>query len=265
MLEQVRTSLKARFEERLVDELLEAYEDAKRRFHAGDLGPNAVAGGRFCEAAFRILQEAIFGAGKSTPLGQQLTRVDQLMGQLAQSRSQSPVVQHAFQQDSIGLHIPRALRVIYDVRNNRDAAHLGDNIDPNQQDATLVVSVIDWVLAELLRLFHNVSADRAQRIVQDLVTRTVPTIQDFDGFPRVLKTGLQTHQYLLILLYHFGARGAQWHELIQYIPPRMKPNLQSNLRQMDEDHNYIHFHRDTGFYEITANGLKYVDEKGLVD
>jgi hypothetical protein len=40
--------------------------------------------------------------------------------------------------DSIRLHIPRTFRVIYDIRNKRDAAHLGDGIDPNLQDSTLV-------------------------------------------------------------------------------------------------------------------------------
>src|SRR2546430_7144076 len=90
------------------------------------------------------------------------------------------------QPDSVRLHIPRALRVVYDVRNNRDAAHLSDGIDPNVQDSTLVVSILDWVLAEFVRLFHDVSPDDARRIVEDLVTRSAPAIQDFAGYLKVL-------------------------------------------------------------------------------
>ena len=41
----------------LVDELLLSYEEAKRNFHLGGHRLNAVEGGRFCEAAFRILQQ----------------------------------------------------------------------------------------------------------------------------------------------------------------------------------------------------------------
>jgi hypothetical protein len=84
--------------------------------------------------------------------------------------------------DSIRLHIPRAIRVVYDIRNKRDAAHLADDIDPNLQDATLVISNLDWILAEFIRLYHNVSADEAQKIIEGLVARKVPVIEDFDGF-----------------------------------------------------------------------------------
>ena len=38
----------------LVDELLETYTEAKRRYHLGDLRPQEVEGGRFSEAVFRF-------------------------------------------------------------------------------------------------------------------------------------------------------------------------------------------------------------------
>lgn len=265
MLEVIRKSLKVSFNGQVVDELLEAYEDAKRRFYAGDLGPNAVAGGRFCEAAFRLLEEAVRGVGNFTALAGSLPRVDTLMGQLASLRTNSPIFALTWQQDSVGLHIPRALRIIYDIRNNRDAAHLADNFDPNQQDATLVVSVLDWVMAEFIRLSHNVSADRAQQIVQDLITRKVPVIQDFNGYPKVLKTGLSTEQFLLALLYYRGARGALWHELHKWMPRQKLSYLQAVLRQLVEDSNRVHFNENIGVYEITAVGRQYVEKNKLLD
>src|SRR5206468_8257346 len=121
--------------------------------------------------------------------------------------------------DSIRLHIPRALRVVYDIRNKRDAAHLADDIDPNRQDATLVTSVLDWVLAEFVRLSHNVSADEAQRIIEELVTRQVPAIQDFAGFLKVLRPGLRASDHLLLLLYQRGHDGATLDELSGWSRP----------------------------------------------
>ena len=194
-----------------------------------------------------------------------MPRVDSLIGRLATDRVKSQIFTHTWQQDSVGLHIPRSLRIIYDIRNKRDAAHLADSIDPNTQDATLIISVLDWVLAEFVRLSHNVSADQAQKIVQDLVTRNVPIIQDFSGHPKILKTGLNTDQTILLLLYHCGARGAQWHELHNWIPRQKLSNLQSSLRQLVEDHNRAHFHADTGVYEITAAGMQYVEKNKLLD
>ena len=265
MLDVIRKSLKTKFDNRLVDELLEAYEEAKQCFYAGDLGPNAVAGGRFCEAAFRLLEEAVNSPGNVTSLGETLPSVDTLLGRLASNRANSTIFDQAWHQDSVGLHIPRALRIIYDIRNNRDVAHLADNIDPNQQDATLVVSVLDWVMAEFLRLTHNVTADHAQKIVQDLVTRKLPIVQDFDGHPKLLKTGLDSRHTILVLLYYRGAQGAQWHELHKWLPHKIQSSLQSALRQIVEDYNYVHFDEATGYFKITATGTQYVENKRLQD
>jgi len=146
--------------ERLVDELLESYEEAKRRFHLRDLRPQEVEGGRFSEAVFRVLQHLC--GQQVTPLGKTLPKVDKLLVQFENA---------AGQPDAVRIHIPRTLKLIYDIRNKRDAAHLGDEIDPNLQDATLVIGNMDWVVAELVRLHHNVGPDEAQRIIEDLVTK----------------------------------------------------------------------------------------------
>ena len=136
-----------------------AYVEAKRRYYLGDHRPQEVEGGRFSEAVFRVLQHLT--GQPVTPLGKTLPSADQLLNRL-QNATSAP--------DAIRLHIPRTLKLIYDVRNKRDAAHLGDGIDPNLQDATLVIGNMDWVMAELVRLHHGVTADEAQRIIEDLVT-----------------------------------------------------------------------------------------------
>ena len=109
----------------LVDELIDAFAEAKRRFYRDDLRPSAIEGGRFAEAVFRVLEWAT--TSKYLPLGKTLPSVDKLLASL----------QNASGPESVRLHIPRTLRVIYDIRNKRDVAHLGDGIDPNQQGIEL--------------------------------------------------------------------------------------------------------------------------------
>ena len=77
----VHTSLSKAFERKLVDELLEAYAEAKRNYYLGGLRLSEVEGGRFCEAAFRMLQQT--ATGKFLPLGRQL-KTDDLIDDLAQ-------------------------------------------------------------------------------------------------------------------------------------------------------------------------------------
>ena len=70
MLETISKSLKTHFDDKLVDELLSAYQDAKHNSFLGGLRLSAVEGGRFCEAALRMLQHVT--TGTFTPLGHAL-------------------------------------------------------------------------------------------------------------------------------------------------------------------------------------------------
>ena len=67
---EVAAQLGATLPSKLVDALLEAHCEAKRNFHLGGLRLSEVEGGRFCEAAFRILE--FVAAGSYTPLGKPL-------------------------------------------------------------------------------------------------------------------------------------------------------------------------------------------------
>src|SRR5258708_1906683 len=197
----------------------------------------------------RMLQQATTGG--FTPLGQQIDS-DRLFKQLRE-------IPRGTQPDSIRLNIPRVLRVVYDIRNGRNTAHLGDGIDPNLQDATLVISNLDWVLAEFVRLYHDVDADEAQRIVDGLVARAVPAVPDFNGFLKVLKPGLLASPYVLLLLYECGTRVASLGEIETWVRPTMRSNLKATLRRLVHDKAFVH--DDGRRYYITKLGLEEVEEK----
>lgn len=253
MAGQVRQGLIGSLDVGLVDELLLAHQEAKRNFYLGGLRLSAVEGGRFCEAAFRLLQQRTKGAFE--PLGKQLD-TDALVRQLASL----PATQEP---DSVRLHIPRALRVVYDVRNKRDNAHLADGIDPNLQDAGLVVSILDWVLAEFVRLYHAVLPNVAQDMVANIVTRVAPAIEDFDGFLKVLRTDLGASNFVLLLLYQKGAQGATRQELESWVRPRMRRNLRRTLSSLEHDKAYVHAGGNA--FRITRSGQNHVEARHLMD
>lgn len=241
----------AQHDAKLVDELLAAYQDTKRNYHAGQLRISEVEGGRFCEAAFRILEERT--TGKFTPLSRRLD-IERLMSQL----SSVPQSSHP---DSIRLHIPRVLRVVYDIRNSRDAAHLADSIDPNVQDATLVISCLDWVLAELVRLHHTVSPEDAQRMVQNLVRRSSPAVESFNGHLKVLKADLPASDLVLLLLYTKGPEGATTTEIRKWIRPSMRKNLARTIERLRDERSLVHSEGRT--HVITATGVQEVEKRNL--
>ncbi|MFL5962201.1 MAG: hypothetical protein ACJ757_04845 [Gaiellaceae bacterium] len=250
----IRASLIAAYDAAVIDELLAAYEEAKTNYYLGGLRLSAVEGGRFAEAAFRMLQQET--TGKFTPLGKTLTRTDKLIEDLEKLPSSA-------HPESVRIHIPRALRVVYDIRNKRDAAHLADGIDPNLQDATLVVGTLDWILAEFIRLHHSVSANQAQTLVEELVTRVAPVVQDFGGFLKLLNPKLGATDQALVLLYQRGAIGAEFSELEQWVSPKSRKNLRRTLHAIVHGKAFAHQTGDR--YTITRTGQQDVERRKLVD
>jgi hypothetical protein len=121
--------------------------------------------------------------------------------------------------------------------------------------------VLSWVLAEFLRLYHEVSAGEAQAIVDDISTRSAPVIQEFGDFPRVLRTDLRAGDFVLVLLYHADSEGALYSQLCEWVRPSMVKHLRRTLRTLD-DNAYIH--QAGGSFIITLTGKQYVEDKALI-
>ncbi|MGA3012181.1 MAG: hypothetical protein ABSD72_18140 [Terracidiphilus sp.] len=249
----IKSSLIARFPTKLVDELIECYTEQKKNFYLGRMRPNEVEGGRFAEAAFRMLQHA---AGLAvTPLGTQLD-TEGIIRSLANLAPTSAT-------DSIRLHIPRTLRVIYDIRNKRDAAHLGDGIDPNLQDSSFVSAAIDWVLAEFVRLAKGIPPDKALALVKAITVRRIPAVEEFGGFLKTLRPSLGPSDRILLLLFHCADSGAKANELSGWLKPQQRANLKRTLTQLEHDKDYIVF--SGGKYQITRRGIFAIESRQLVE
>jgi hypothetical protein len=249
----IRSALLNGFPQKLVDELLECHSEQRRNLLLGNLRPNEVEGGRFAEAAFRMLEHA--AGWTPTPIGTQLN-TDALISRLARI----PVGQA---NESVRLHIPRTLRVIYDIRNKRDAAHLADGIDPNLQDSTLVAGAANWVLAELVRVAGGIAPDEAFRLVEAITVRRIPAVEDFDGFLKTLRPTLGPSDRVLLLLYHRADAGATPAELLPCLKPTQRPNLPRTLKQLEHESDLVV--QASGRYKITRRGIREIERKNLIE
>jgi hypothetical protein len=119
------------------------------------------------------------------------------------------------------------------------------------------------VLAELVRLYHGVSADQAQKIIEDLVEKDVPAIQEIDGHPTIL-SDLQPREQALLLLYRAGAAGATLDELVAWLRLDRKDHLKNRLLKLDDDKLVLH-HPASKRFHITTRGVKYVEERKLAE
>lgn len=237
----------------LADEVIEGYAETKRRYYLGDHRPTAVEGGRFCEAVTRVLEHELFG--KYTKFGKTLPSLDE-------NRLRT-FAQASHPNESIRRHVPKALYFVYGIRNTRDIAHLGDGIDPNFQDATLVVNALDWIMAELVRIYHTVTPDEAHAIITDLVTREVPVIEEIDGQP-VCSKDLTVGEQILVFLYRAGRDvGLGISELQRQMRHNNKSNLTTAVKRLDGK-GLVLLHPQTKKAHITSKGMADVEARRLV-
>src|SRR5262249_9672318 len=73
--------------------------------------------------------------------------------------------------------------------------------DPNHMDAAMIVYSSKWIMAELIRVFHQVDVATATAAVESLVEKELPFVWEIDGVKRVLKPGLKMKDKVLLLLY----------------------------------------------------------------
>lgn len=246
----VRSGLTATLDPAVVDLTLATYEELKRNFYLGGNRLSAVEAGRFCEAVVRLLQQS--ASGNFTALTDNL-EVDKELRRL-ENQVTAP--------ESVRLHIPRAIRAIYGIRNKRNNAHLNDGIDANVQDTSFIVATCDWIMAELVRLHHNVFPAEATAIVQDLVQRKAPLVQDFDGYLKVLNPALAAGDHLLLLLYQRGSSGASTEQLRDWSRPDMRRNLKRTMDRLVYDKAWVHENGEK--YFITASGIAEIDCRKLL-
>ena len=99
-------------------------------------------------------------------------------------------------------------------------------------------------------------------MVETVVTRAAPVIQDFQGFLKVLKPGLSASDHSLVLLYHRGTEGATFDELENWARPPMRKNLARTLSRLVDERDLVHF--DGSRYFITRLGQQEVERRQLV-
>jgi hypothetical protein len=135
----------------LRDPLVQCYQKIAANFREHRWEPSELNGGKFCECVYWIIKGALDGgtyvAAPSKPSNMRTACYS------IESRPKSGLPAD----DSLRILLPRMLPPLYDIRNNRGVGHVGGDVNPNQMDATAVYSMTSWIMAELVRIFHNVT------------------------------------------------------------------------------------------------------------
>lgn len=133
-LEAALANVPAEFRNRIV----KAYLELKARHAENKHDAAGVSAGKFCESVVRLLQHEL--KKPVTPFGQPFTNVAGACDSFAQ-------LPKAVGNDSLRIVIPRAVALLYTLRNKRGIGHVGGDVDANAIDGITIARVADWVSA----------------------------------------------------------------------------------------------------------------------
>jgi hypothetical protein len=171
--------------------LLQSYNSICRNFREGRWEPAELNGGKLCEIVYTILRGYADGKFPATPKKPKNMHDDcKAMEQVDSSKFNA----------SIRVHIPRLLIALYTVRNQRGVGHVGGDVNANHMDSVFVLYSAKWIMAELIRIFHQVDTTTATNIVDALVERTLPLIWEVGDNRRVLNPKMSMKDKTLALL-----------------------------------------------------------------
>ncbi|OPX14852.1 hypothetical protein [Gordonia sp. i37] len=171
-------------------ELLAEYDKVTTNYRESRWEASELNGGRFCEIVYSILEGYTSG---SYPKSASKPRNFKRACESLENQSQFS--------DSVRMTIPRVLVGLYDIRNRRGVGHVGGDVDANQMDAEYVLHAVQWIMAELVRIFHSVSVNEASDTITAIVERTNPLVWEINGKRRILKPGMSLSDSTLLLIY----------------------------------------------------------------
>lgn len=238
----------------LKDALNKHFHEIKQNYSFQRYEPSELNGGKFSEIVLKILEWHTEG-GKYTPLGQRYKNFNQVTRNFETKTSYN---------DSIRFHIPQALNVLYGIRNKRGVAHHAGEIDSNHMDATLVVAVTDWIMAELVRIFHNISIKEAQDLVESLTVKQIPVVWQIGDNLRVITPPgkkLQTREKILILLYEAYPKPITVMNLLKWTEydPKNRGRFRNSILKELHKQDLIHLDQTTDETHISRIGLGFVE------
>lgn len=222
----------------LVYVLLSHYREMKRAFFVENWEQVGVRGGKFVEAVFRLLDMVVTGKCTGANPHALLTPLENSSG-----------LAHR----SFKMTIPRVAYGVYEIRNNRDMAHLSLEIDSNRMDGIFVVSACDWVLAELTRLCLATHPSEAEQMIRRIVERPVPLIEEIDGDIVVLDPSLLWEDQIVLALSKKDPERVDNAQLRDWLKPDRDLSISKALEQLEQRREV---HRNADGSTLTSEGRK---------
>lgn len=236
----------------LRQELLRAFHQIVKNFRERRWEPAELNGGKLSEVVYSILKgyaNGSYPAHASKPKNMVLA-------------CQSLETEAATAPRSIRIQIPRMLIALYEIRNNRNVGHVGGDVEPNHMDAVCVLQMAKWIMAELVRVLHDVGIDEASEIVEGLVERDTPLIWEVGGRKRVLNHHLTMRDKTLLLL-HATTPPVAESELVRWVEHSNASVYRRDILRKLHRERLVEYDAVTQTVQISPTGIADVEDRIL--
>jgi hypothetical protein len=152
---------------------------------------------------------------------------------------------------------------LYDLRNKRGVGHVGGDVDPNHMDAAAIAAMGDWLLGELVRMFHGVSTEHAEEVIEALVEKQIPVVWRVGERSRVLAAGLPYKDQTLILLYSAHPKPVKEADLLRDVEHSNASVYRRDVLKPLHKGRLLEYDPDRGVVTISPKGVRYVEESLL--
>jgi|SRR5690554_337883 len=212
----------------LREPLVSEYKKLTQNYMEHRWEPAELGAGKICEIVYSIIKGHIDGNYPSSP-----TKPRNMVLACRQLENESSLPR------SFQILIPRMLPPLYEIRNNRGVGHVGGDLDANSIDATLMFTMVNWIMAELVRVFHTEDISVAQRTVDALGQRHIPLIWDADGIKKILSPKMSLRDQALLLT-SSREGGATLDQLMEWTESKNKTYFKKLLRNLHKE-KLVHY------------------------
>jgi hypothetical protein len=240
--------------DRLRTRLLTRYYDLKQAFLKGDYDACILRSARFAEVLLRVIQKEL--TGQHIPLNRRIPN-------FAQECAAIERLPAGAGPESMRVIIPRALMFIYTVRNKRGVGHEADDVDANEIDAVTCSRVVDWCLADLVRILENLPLEDAQALVDAIAERETPQVWSVAGKRRVLATNLSFRDQTLLLMYSDPNTVVPVEDLFEWVEYSQLGVFRRDVLSRLHRARLVEFDRDTDTVTLSPTGAKWVEDRVL--
>jgi hypothetical protein len=236
----------------LREELLARFNDVVRNYRNQHWESAILNAGKFAEVVYTILRGRADGAYPAR-------------GAKPRNMVEACRVLESVDETRMGGHgmritIPRAIPPIYDIRNNRGVGHAGAEIDPAHMDAEYALHTCQWILAELVRVYHRLPPKKARAVVEALIEREIPLIWEVGGVKRILDPALAAPERVLVLLYS-SAGAVDEDELLRWTEYANGSRFRKVILPDLHARALIHYNRGDRTVEISPLGQRRVERE----